>query len=276
MSTVRVQDLDMTTLKFSNKTPLSKNGGYMCFLNNTAMGMGKWYLQTPVMRAPFGISRVNPYATNSNPEVAPKVNLMLSFGNSRDPNVKACHDKMKELDRFMVASAVSNSVDWFGKKCSEEVVSEKYNACVRPPSKPADEGKEPFPDSMSLKVYCQGQGENIDPIDELKLYEWDVDRDSCKEVNSSAIWDVIQRGSELQVIFRVNMVYFIGKQSWGLTLKAETIRYIPKFQEPVGSAQFLSAGPLSAPEDVEYEEVEVEEGDVEYVEGHEANNMVEY
>jgi hypothetical protein len=263
-----MQDLDVSKLHFSSKMPMN-NGGYMCYVNNKDAGTGKFYIQTPIMKVPFGISKTNPFGS-TNPEAQPKTNLLLSFGKSRDPDVAICHEKLKELDKFMHDSAVANSVDWFGKKSSMEVLEEKYNPCVRSPNKPPDNGKQPFPDTLSLKIYCRGSGDNIVPSDELKLFEWDVENDNCKQVNVSTIWDVIERQCEVQVIFRVNMLYFVGKQSWGLTLKAETIRYIPMSMHPTGAAQFISTAlnvkeEADGSEEGEIEEFEeVEEGE-EYV-----------
>ena len=274
MTTTLVKDLDINKIQFSNKMPMN-NGGYMCYVNNPSLCSGKWYMQTPIMKAPFGLSKVNPFGNPApKPGEQPKVSLWLSFGASRDPDVAACHKKMKELDEFMLSSAVSNSVDWFGKQCSKDILDEKYNKCVRSPNKPPTDGRAPFPDSMPLKIYCRGSGDDINPVDDLKLYEWDVDNDKCTQVDSSSIWDVIHKQSEVQVIFRINMVYFVGKQSWGLTMRAETIRYIPKMMQPTGASQFLKVNTLLPPVKDDVEEGELADGE-EYEE-EEYEEVVEY
>lgn len=110
------------------KTP---KGQKIVYINNPK-NKGKVRLQTPTMRAPFGLSRFDDQTTGN-----ASFSLDISF-NGRDQNPKL--DKFlqtcKDLDQYMLEMAHARSQEWFGKDMSMNILREFYRPIVREPSNP--------------------------------------------------------------------------------------------------------------------------------------------
>ena len=114
-----------------NCSPVSKTskGGKIVYLiyNNTS----RLKLQTPVMSAPFGVSRYDDANNGSS------FSLDASF-KGLDTNAKLANFlvKCREFDEWMLDAATQHSKAWFGKEMGRELVTEFYRKLVREPNDP--------------------------------------------------------------------------------------------------------------------------------------------
>ncbi len=101
------------------------NGGRSIFINYNG---GMFRMQTPVMKAPFGVSMWP--GENGGPD---KYNVNLSFdGREVVPAIQQFFDVMTGLDKKLVQDADANSMQWFKKKYpSIDVIQALYTPCVR-------------------------------------------------------------------------------------------------------------------------------------------------
>jgi len=118
-------------LSFSPMQKTSK-GQKVVYVNNPK-SKARVRIQTPIMRAPFGLSRFDDTNTGN-----ASFSLDLSF-NGRDTNPKL--DKFlqtcRALDEYVLDVAEERSEEWFGKKMSRDILREFHRPVVRDASDPS-------------------------------------------------------------------------------------------------------------------------------------------
>lgn len=124
---------DLIPAEHMQFSPMQKTpkGQKVVYINNP-MTKTKVRIQTPTMRAPFGLSRFDDANTGN-----ASFSLDLSF-NGRDQNPKL--DKFlvtcRALDEYVLDMAHQRSKEWFGKEMSKEILKEFHRPLVRDPSDP--------------------------------------------------------------------------------------------------------------------------------------------
>jgi hypothetical protein len=123
MATVlTASDFKTDMITFGKHKP-NPNGGYNIDLT-VGNGTAEILIQTPKMRAPFGIStdKTNPF----------KKSLDVSFqGSETNPSIKAFREMVEKVDAMTVNYAVSNSKSFFKKELSTDIIKEYYSSCIK-------------------------------------------------------------------------------------------------------------------------------------------------
>tara|TARA_Y100000816_G_C26107410_1_gene588977 strand:+ start:430 stop:1068 length:639 start_codon:yes stop_codon:yes gene_type:complete len=188
-SILKVSNFDMTALSVSEMTK-NKQGNNTAYLSTPTSK--KIIIQSPQMLSPFGLSE---YPTES----GVKYSLDLSFGEMSDPKVREFYEMCKKLDEYMINKAIENSVKWFGKQMTKEVLEEFYRPIVKKGK--AKNSIESYPDTVKFKI------RNIN----MNIYD-----DNKNKVNTD---DSIEAGSRVRSIFEISPVWFVNK-TFGITFNA--------------------------------------------------------
>ena len=190
-----------------NFGPVEKNkmGGKFIPLTNEQGNKTKVTLQFPTMHLPFGLS-----GYREKPEDEPtSYSADLSFrGLVENQNVKTILDKMNALDQHLIDAAHANSVAWFGKQKSRELLEDTY----RKLTKVDPSGK--YAPMLKAKITMLGNKPNVQIFDTDK--------------SSIGIEDV-PRGSTVKVIAEIASVWQVGAGTlWGVTWRAVQILVVEK------------------------------------------------
>lgn len=169
---------------------------------------GSILIQTPTMRAPFGLSEYVP----ENGE--PKYSIDVSFnGYNSNPKIRQFLDVVKAVDEHMISMGVEHSVEWFGKKMSREVVEELYRPLVK-------ESKQPEKYAPTCK--CK-----IRDLHKVEAY--------TKNRESYSVSDLLP-GSSIRMILEFSPIWFVNKQ-FGVTLNILQLEFL---EAPAGKLDGFS------------------------------------
>ena len=181
-----------------NQVPLLYNGNRANIL-----------LQTPVMKAPFGLSEYMPENGGES-----KYSIDVSFnGYTDDSKIRTFLDVLKAVDEHMVNMGVEHSVEWFGKKMSREVVAELYRPLVK-------ESKQP----EKYAPVCKCKIRNVQKVDAF-----------TKDREPYSVSDLLP-GSTIRSILEFAPIWFVNKQ-FGLTLNLLQLEFV---EAPVGKLDGFS------------------------------------
>lgn len=171
---------------------------------------GSIMVQTPVMRAPFGLSEYVP----ENGLGEAKYSIDVSFsGHQEDSKIAKFMEIVKAVDEHMVTMGVDNSVEWFGKKMSREVVEELYRPLVK-------ESKQP----EKYAPTCKCKIRSIHKVDAF-----------TKEREPFSVSDLMP-GSKIKAILEFAPVWFVNKQ-FGVTLNILQLEFS---EAPAGKLEGFS------------------------------------
>lgn len=190
-------------VKFSPVQKTSK-GSKVVYVNGRHGG--KVRLQTPVMSAPFGVSKFDDATTGNS-----SYSLDLSFRDvDTDPKIKAFLDTCRGFDEHVLNVAVEQSKSWLGKEMSSDIVKEFYRSIVRDPS------NDKYKPTIRLKIspYSEFYDENHNRVDH----------------------DYITKGSMVRCIVEIS-TWFVNK-SFGVTLRILQGQVVSR---PVGITGFAFA-----------------------------------
>jgi len=175
--------------------PVSKTskGSKIVYLNYNA---SRLTLQTPVMSAPFGVSRFED-ATNGS-----SFSLDASFrGLESNDKLAGFLAKCREFDDVILTTATRESKAWFGKEMSRELVGEFYRTLVREPSDPR------YAPTMRLKLTPNTEvyDENHNVVDQA----------------------YITKGCTFRAIVEPNSVFFVGK-NFGVSFRIAQLAIVSR------------------------------------------------
>jgi len=194
--------------------PVEKNkmGGKFIPLTNEHGAKTRFTLQFPTLHLPFGLS-----SYRERPEDEPmSYSADLSFrGIDENPNVKILLDKMNALDQHLIDAAHANSISWFGKQKSRELLEDTY----RKLTKVDPSGK--YPAILKTKIAMMNGKPNVQIFDTDK---------------SPITVDDVPRGSSVKVIAELASVWQVGSTAWGLTWRAIQILVVEKPNKLTGFA----------------------------------------
>ena len=179
--------------------PVEKNkmGGKFIPIVDKHGAKTKVTLQFPAMNLPFGIS-----AYRDRPENDPmSYSVDLSFrGYESNENTLLLFNKLTEFDNHLIDAAYANSVAWFGKQKSRELLEDTY----RKLTKVDPSGK--YAPMTKTKISLRNGKPNV------QVFDTDKSNISVEDV---------PRGATVKVIAEIGSVWFIGSgTSWGVTFQA--------------------------------------------------------
>lgn len=194
-------EFDVSNVSFTDPKKNQMGGQNVLINYNHAGRNGPLIIQTPRLRAPFGADRQEPEGGGS---ARYSVNLTV---NSSEGPVGKFFDVINKLEEHVLNSGVELSEKWFGKKKSNEVVSELMRSVVKYPK-----DKDKYDPSLKLKLPSNDKGPQFNLEDDKKnpINVW-IDN----EIDLSAI----PKGAEMVCVIQCTGVYFIGKTQFGIGFK---------------------------------------------------------
>ena len=212
---LRARDINLETLSISPPKPLD-NGGKMMYVNYGG-GINKLYLATPETELPFDASY---FATNDD---SGKFSVKISLkGMETTPAVKEFHDKLAEMDQFLIDKACESSQLWFKKaKMSKDAVEALYTPMVKVSLDPeTGEPNGKYPPSCAFKIVKQGGKFPDFTIYDNNKKVFDVDQTT---ENPTDIEKLLVKGALVKGVLRCNGVW-VANGKFGCTWRADQIR----------------------------------------------------
>ena len=196
-------------------------------------------LQTPWMRAPYGISSMVDDNTK-----ATKYSLNVSFDNMNEdsanynPTIKLFHDKLKGFQDTLLNAAQKNSKKWLGKQMKLEQVEVLSTPLIKTTEK------------------TNAKGELYSPTFKMKFPMY-MNKLSCVDLSGNYFDPKnITNGCQVKAIISCRSVWFVmGK--FGVSFTIEALRVKP--QAKISAFSFVNDDDDDVPEDDEEEEEEEEE-----------------
>jgi hypothetical protein len=193
-----------SSIKFA---PIEKNklGGKYVPLTDTNGVKNRLTIQTPTMHLPFGIS-----GYRERPDAEPSsFSADLSFRDmDSNESLSTLFNKINELDTHLIDAAAENSVAWFGKQKSRELLEDTY----RKLTKVDPSGK--YAPVMKFKIPMLNGKPNVQIFDTDK-----------KPIGV----DDVPKGAKVKVISDLASIWFIGSgTAWGVTFRAVQILVVSK------------------------------------------------
>lgn len=236
MSVIKANQLDINNLKYSS---LKKNkfGGQQIYYSYCGK---KLKVQTPKMRAPFGVNESDPEKTQGKI----KFTLPLSFdGYKEEGDIQTWYNFVNGLDELNVQKALENDTKWFGESLTpldEEDASVAKKMAMNAVKK-AYKPKVSFSKNKETKkIKLNDNGEPYPPTMEAKIVQDSVDGHFIVEVydanrrgkntpffeydlSKTNIKDVIKPHSEVVCILSLSGMWFIGSSQFGYTWNLEQV-----------------------------------------------------
>ena len=163
-------------------------------------------VQTPAMRAIFGLSRFDDTNTGNS-----SFSLDLSFnGRSENPKLDKFLTTLRDMDAYLLDLAHERSSEWFGKEMSKEILAEFHKPCVRDASDP-----------------------KYEPTVRLKLTPYSEIYDESRQ---KVDMDQIVKGSVVRAI--IEPAFWTVNKSFGISLRVLQLEIISR---PSGVSGFAFA-----------------------------------
>jgi hypothetical protein len=137
-SVLTASNFEADKISFGKQKPNTTNGGYNIEIN-IGDSSNEIVIQTPKMRAPFGIStdKTNPF----------KKSLDISFqGMDSNKSIKEFKELVEKVDSIAIDYALNNSETFFKKKLSRVVIAEYYYSGIKKSK------KEQYSDTFKFKL----------------------------------------------------------------------------------------------------------------------------
>lgn len=164
-------------------------------------------IQTPEMVIPYGVS------VFEDPNGTSKYSVDFSFRGMEDNEVLAqFHEQMREFEAALINAAIENSMSWFKKKMSPEVITEFFTPILkRSKNKETGEPDGKYPDTLKVKLdtkdgefRCKAFAPDHSPIDE-------------------PLDSLLVKGTRAKTLILPSFLWFAGGK-FGITIKAEQMR----------------------------------------------------
>lgn len=203
MSVVKVENLDISNLKFSAVTKNKSNVGVKSVYVNTKDG-GKVQVQLPFLKAPFGLNRFD--------ENSP-YDISLSI-----PSDSIVYQKFAEFDKRAVDYIVQNSKECLGKIYNDDIIREAlYRPVMRPPT------NEKYDSLLKVKVNMDSDGNPV-----AETYNHLLEPASIRDV---------QKGQQIMMIVTIASLWFVDGKA-GATIRLEQVM-LSKSEKLMGCAFIL-------------------------------------
>jgi len=190
-STILYREFDLDALTMGVVTKNRMGGKSVAPLYNRNRSI---FMQTPAMPTPFGLSEYTP----ENGQI--KYSIDLSYRHlETDPRVATFRNLIDGIDNKMITLGVENSIAWFGKSLSKDVVTELYRPLLKLP-KQADK----YMPTTKCKIRTNARDGTFN------LQAFDSEKKSFDMTNFVS-------GATVKAIVEFAPVWFMNKQ-FGLTL----------------------------------------------------------
>lgn len=168
------------------------------------------YLQLPEMMCPYG---TNVFTDKANPDKPPNYSLDFSFrGEEENERLAKFHSQLERLEEVLVDRAVENSVAWFKKKQSKEVIRALFKPLLkRSVDKETREPDGRYPDTFKVKLNVRND------VFECKVF--DTDNSLLEEKLDT----LIVKGTMSTALVQPSFMWFAGN-GFGMTTKAIQMR----------------------------------------------------
>jgi len=238
-SVLTATTFDVNTVTFGKHKP-NTNGGY-----NIELSVGdtsnETLLQSPKMRAPFGIStdKTNPF----------KKSLDVSFqGQDQSESIKSFRKIIESLDTITIDYAVKNSKTFFKKELTRDVIAEYYYSGIKLSK------KEQYSDTFKFKLlYLKPNPEKNLPNGKYLTTFWDPKGDEKNEM-------YVDKGDSVQALIKPQMLW-VANRSFGITWVCTQLRVHKQVKN--SSYAFKKTADSDAEDEFEVTEEEVEVTDEE-------------
>jgi len=241
---VTASNFKVNDIVFGKHKP-NVNGGY-----NIELSVGETtsetLIQTPKMRAPFGIStdKTNPF----------KKSLDVSFqGIEISQSIKTFREMIEKVDQMVIDYAMSNCKTFFKKDLTRDVVSEYYYSGIKLSK------KEQYSDTFKFKLlFLKPNPEKNLPDGKYITSFWSQGSKSAEGIEQS--YTYLDKGDYVVGLIKPQMLW-VANRSFGITWVCTQVR-VHKTVKSSGYA-FTKVDSEESGEEDEYEE---EESDDEHVE----------
>jgi hypothetical protein len=201
------KDFNIDDVTFSDVKMLD-NGGKIVYMSYAKAPL---LLQTPVMKAPFGLSKWD----NDGKNVA-KYNIDLSFGGKdTSPQISAFYDVLDSMDKRLVDVGFASQSTWFkGKKyTSREIVEALYTPMIKlAKDKQTGEVTDRFPPTVKLTIPFKDNAFKCDVYDDKK--------------NIVDLNNIDTKGSKITAIIQCSGLWFAGGK-YGTSWRVVQMRVVP-------------------------------------------------
>jgi len=212
-SVLTATNFSIDTVTFGKHKP-NTNGGY-----NIEISVGdtnnETLIQTPKMRAPFGIStdKTNPF----------KKSLDVSFqGMDSNQGIKSFRKMIEDMDTMTIDYALKNSETFFKKKLTREVIAEYYYSGIKLSK------KEQYSDTFKFKLlFMKPNPEKNLPNGKYLTSFWDPKGGEQNEM-------YLDKGDSVTALIKPQMLW-VANRSFGVTWVCTQVR-VQKQQKVSGYA----------------------------------------
>tara|TARA_B100000965_G_scaffold359539_1_gene339644 strand:+ start:4044 stop:4763 length:720 start_codon:yes stop_codon:yes gene_type:complete len=182
----------------------NKLGGQSVLINyDSDQTSGAFILQTSRIRIPFGVDQSKP---QNGEAVKYHISVSLANDETQNPGLRQFTDNIRSIDSKAKTFAMEDPA-WFGKKLSEELVSEFYKSAEKFPKDTK------WPSNLKVKLPFVNGVPQFAVYDENKNHVKVVDEDGNIDLSS------IPRGSEAVCLIQSTGVWFVGKTQFGVGYK---------------------------------------------------------
>ena len=242
-SVITASNFSIDSVSFGKHKP-NLNGGY-----NIEISVGdstdETLLQSPKMRAPFGIStdKTNPF----------KKCIDLSFqGMDTSPSIKSFRTLVEKFDEMVIDYAMKNCKSFFKKELSREIVTDYYYSGIKLSK------KEQYSDTFKIKVlFLKPNPEKNLPNGKYLTTFWNPKGEEQNET-------YLDKGDSVTCLMKPQMLW-VANRSFGITWVCTQLR-IQKQVKISGYAfkkteedEVVEEDDEEVEEDDEEEEVEVDD-----------------
>lgn len=250
-SVVTSSNFKIEDIKFGKHKP-NVNGGYNIEIS-IGESMGETLIQTPKMRAPFGIStdKTNPF----------KKSLDVSFqGIEISTGIKSFRELIDNVDKMVINYAVDNCKTFFKKELSREIISDYYYSGMKISK------KEQYSDTFRFKLlFLKPDPEKNRPDGKYLTSFWSPGTKGNEGQEQQ--FSYLDKGDYVVGLIKPQMLW-VANRSFGVTWVCTQLR-VHKQVKASGYAfkKVESESDEDADDsDNELEEVEVDDSDNEHVE----------
>jgi hypothetical protein len=234
-SVITASSFDVNSITFGKHKP-NTNGGYNIELT-VGDSTNETLLQTPKMRAPFGIStdKTNPF----------KKSLDISFqGMENSASIKSFRELVEKIDQLTIDYAMKNCKTFFKKELTREIVTDYYYSGIKLSK------KEQYSDTFKFKLlFLKPNPEKNFPNGKYLTTFWSP---KGEEQNES----YVDKGDSVTALIKPQMLW-VANRSFGITWVCTQVR-VHKQVKSSGYA-FKKIEDDKSDDEESGEEIEVEE-----------------
>lgn len=164
-------------------------------------------IQTPEMILPYGVSVFEDPNGNS------KYSFDMSFrGEDDNERLSRFHEQMREFQAVLIQAGIDNSMSWFKKKMSAEVITEFFTPILKQSrDKETGEPDGKYPDTLKVKLDVKNG--------EFRCKAFSSDHAEIEEPLDS----LLVKGTRATSIILPSFLWFAGGK-FGITIKGEQMR----------------------------------------------------